>query len=116
MLLATYYSLRITQGEVGTDVFFILHGSAVVTIDVDGVEQVCSRLGRGSFFGELAASAGTRTATVTASSRLLCAVLPKTQALLLPAAVADHLLTLQGEYTYSASALRFEQVRLMIPY
>jgi CRP-like cAMP-binding protein len=63
----------ITEGMQGPEFFIILDGSASVLID----DQVVATLGRGDFFGEVAAlDGGPRTATVKADSQLRTVTLP----------------------------------------
>lgn len=62
----------LTEGLTGPDFFIILEGDADVSVDGNVVHQ----LHAGDFFGEVAALDGkSRTASVTASSRLRCLTL-----------------------------------------
>lgn len=63
----------ITEGMGGPEFFIILDGRAVVIID----DETVTTLGRGDFFGEVAAlDGGPRTASVRAETMLRCVTLP----------------------------------------
>jgi CRP-like cAMP-binding protein len=63
----------ITEGMGGPEFFIILDGRAVVIID----DETVASLGRGDFFGEVAAlDGGPRTASVRAETLLRCVTLP----------------------------------------
>ena len=63
----------ITEGMEGPEFFIILEGTASVLID----DHPVATLGRGDFFGEVAAlDGGPRTASVRAETRLRCVTLP----------------------------------------
>jgi CRP-like cAMP-binding protein len=62
----------LTEGLSGPDFFIILDGEADVIVD----NEVVHHLGRGDFFGEVAALDGKeRTATIKATTRLRCLTL-----------------------------------------
>ena len=63
----------LTEGMQGPEFFIILDGAASVLID----DETIARLGRGDFFGEVAAlDGGPRTASVRAETQLRCVTLP----------------------------------------
>ncbi len=66
----------VVEGEDGTELYLVLDGSARVTIRADGRDIVLADLEPGELFGEEALLSGDpRSATITASSPLRCAVL-----------------------------------------
>ncbi|KAI8979968.1 camp-dependent protein kinase regulatory subunit [Pilobolus umbonatus] len=68
----------VKQGDVGDQFYIIESGEAIVLKSENGVVQQVNRLGRGSYFGELALlNDSPRAATVVASGRLKCATLGK---------------------------------------
>jgi CRP/FNR family cyclic AMP-dependent transcriptional regulator len=72
--------LLIAEGEASTDMYILLAGELrCFTTDDKGRELVFNVMTPGEFFGELSLDGGLRTASVQATSSVMCVVVPKSE-------------------------------------
>jgi len=70
----------INEGEASTDMYILLAGELrAFTTDDKGRELVFNVMTPGEFFGELSLDGGLRTASVQATSSVMCVVVPQSE-------------------------------------